>query len=102
MTKADILSLLKVTPDGVVLPRKAQPRSSRNAMGDLYGDAVKIFLTAPPVEGKANAELCKFLAKAAGLPKSAVSVVSGDTSRNKMVCFCNITADELAEKLASC
>ena len=71
-------------------------------MGELYGDAVKIFLTAPPVEGKANAELCKFLAKVAGLPKSAVSVVSGDTSRNKMVCFRNITSDELAEKLASC
>lgn len=102
MTAAEILPLIRQADGGVDLPCKAQPRSSRNALGELYGDAVKVYLTAPPVDGKANAELCKFLAKAAGLPKSAVSVVSGDTSRNKYVRFLGISRAALAEKLASC
>lgn len=61
----------------------AQPGAKRDAVVGLYGDRLKIALTAPPVDGKANAALTKFLAKKLGIAKSAVLLTSGDTSRDK-------------------
>ena len=59
------------------------PRASRTEVCGTQGDALKIRLQAPPVDGKANAALCAFVADAAGLPKRAVSVAAGETSRDK-------------------
>jgi len=67
-----------------------QPRSSKNQVAGLYGDALKIKLTAPPVDGEANKMCIKFLAKLLSVSKSAVEIVSGQTSRNKTI---KITAD---------
>lgn len=64
---------------------RAQPRASRTETAGEYGGALKIRLAAPPVDGGANRELVRFLAKALGVPKSAVTVVSGESSRNKVV-----------------
>jgi uncharacterized protein (TIGR00251 family) len=64
---------------------RLQPRARRNeVVGERIG-AVVIRLTAPPVDGKANAALCTFVARAAGVPPSRVSVVRGQTSRDKVV-----------------
>jgi uncharacterized protein (TIGR00251 family) len=64
---------------------RLQPRAKRDEVVGQRGDAVVIRVTAPPVDGKANAALCAFLAAQAGVPKSAVTVVRGHTSRDKLV-----------------
>ena len=70
-------------PDGLVLSVRVQPKASTNAVRGVHGDALKIALTAPPVEGAANKACIAFVAKKLGLSKSAVEIVSGRTSRNK-------------------
>jgi uncharacterized protein (TIGR00251 family) len=62
-----------------------QPRASRTEVAGTHGDAIKIRLAAPPVEGAANAELVAFLAKQLGVPRSAVRIVKGERGRNKVV-----------------
>lgn len=71
--------------DGLVFAIRVQPRSSRNQLAGLYGDALKINLTAPPVDNAANKACAAFLAGLLALPKSSVTIVSGHTSRNKQV-----------------
>lgn len=67
----------------VVLTVYVQPKASRDAVAGLHGDAVKVCITAPPVEGKANAAVARFLAKLFDLPKSAVVLHRGQQSRTK-------------------
>jgi uncharacterized protein (TIGR00251 family) len=64
---------------------QVQPRARRDAFAGLHGDAVKIRLTAPPVDGKANAALIAFLADAFGVPKRQVTLLSGETGRAKLI-----------------
>ncbi len=64
---------------------RLQPRARREEVVGLRGDAIVIRVTAPPVDGRANAALCAFVAKRAGVPKSAVEVVSGATARDKVL-----------------
>lgn len=73
-----------------MLTLRVQPKASRDEIigpcDDAQGgESLKVRITAPPVDGKANAHLIKFLAKAFGVAKSRVSVVSGDSGRNKRV-----------------
>ena len=70
-------------PGGARVRVHVVPRASRTEVCGMQGDALKVRLQAPPVDGKANAALCAFVADAAGLPKRAVSVVGGETSRSK-------------------
>lgn len=62
-----------------------QPNASRSEFAGLHGDALKIRIQAPPVEGKANAELVKFLAKAFGVGKRDIDIISGELNRHKRV-----------------
>ncbi len=62
-----------------------QPGAKKTEIAGTYGDALKIRLLAPPVDGKANAALLDFLAKRLGLAKSQISLISGQTSRRKVV-----------------
>ncbi|MAY13877.1 MAG: YggU family protein [Oceanospirillaceae bacterium] len=62
-----------------------QPKASKSEFSGLHGDALKVRIQAPPVEGKANSELVKFLAKQFGVSKSAVSIISGELNRHKRV-----------------
>ena len=62
-----------------------QPRSSRNQVVGLHGDALKVKIKAPPVEGAANKMCITVLAKVLNLPKSAIEIVSGQASRTKRV-----------------
>lgn len=77
------------------LPVRVQPRSRRDEVVGERAGAVVIRLTAPPVDGKANAALCAFVAKAAGVPKTSVSVVRGQTSRDKVVRVAGATAEQV-------
>ena len=83
---------------GVIFAVRVIPRSSRNAFAGVQGDALKVKLTAPPVEGAANAALIAFLADRLGVRKSAVSIVSGERSRSKTVRVEGVTR-ERAEKV---
>lgn len=60
-----------------------QPRASRDEVTGIQGDRLKVRITAPPVEGQANAHLVKFLAKLLGVPRSRVRVASGEQGRQK-------------------
>ncbi len=64
---------------------RVQPRASRSEIVGVHGDALKVRLTAPPVDGAANAALVELLAAALGVPRRAVRVVGGATSRGKIV-----------------
>ncbi|HEX6309020.1 MAG TPA: DUF167 family protein [Longimicrobiales bacterium] len=63
----------------------AQPRASRTEVLGAHGDALRVRIAAPPVDGAANAELIRFIAKQLGIPRSAVRVASGDTGRAKVL-----------------
>ncbi len=69
----------------LILKIKVEPRSSRSEVVGHYGDALKVKLTSPPVEGKANRELIEVLAREFGIPKKDVEIISGQASKNKTV-----------------
>ncbi len=71
--------------EGFRIRCRVQPRSSRNAVEGLLGDALKVTLTAPPVDGKANAALEQFLAEFFAVARRQVRVASGLTGRNKII-----------------
>ncbi|NML26612.1 DUF167 domain-containing protein [Zoogloea dura] len=77
--------LSRAADGSVVLTLHIQPGARKTELAGLHGEALKIRLAAPPVDGKANAALVAFLAKACGVSKSAVELVSGETSRSKRV-----------------
>ncbi|SKA29370.1 hypothetical protein SAMN02745127_03182 [Oceanospirillum multiglobuliferum] len=62
-----------------------QPKASKDEFCGLHDDRLKIRITAPPIEGKANTHLCKFLAKQFGVSKSMVSIINGELGRQKRV-----------------
>ena len=69
----------------VVLAVHVQPGAKRTEVAGTHGDALKIRLAAPPVDGKANAELVRFLAAAFDVPLRSVAILRGETSRDKAV-----------------
>jgi uncharacterized protein YggU (UPF0235/DUF167 family) len=71
------------------------PRARRGEIGGERGGLLLIRLTAPPVDGAANAALCRLVARRAGVPARRVSIVRGQTSRDKVVRVEGMTADEL-------
>jgi uncharacterized protein len=77
---------------------KVHPRAKRSALNGRFGEAWKLDLAAPPVDGKANDECVRFFAELAGVPKSRVRIVSGATSRMKLVEIEGV-AQEALEKL---
>ena len=78
-------SLFTVTEEGICLNLHIQPRASKNEVCGVQANALKIRLTSPPVDGAAN-KLCReFLAELFHVPKSAVEIISGETSRHKRV-----------------
>ena len=77
--------IVQAAPAGLRIRCRVQPRSSRNAVEGTLGDALKVALTAPPVDGKANAALELFLADFFGVSRRQVHVASGLTGRHKMI-----------------
>lgn len=71
--------------DTLVLRLRVQPRASRTAWGELRDRHIKLYLTAPPVDGKANAALAAFLGKEFGVAKSRVELLRGESGREKVV-----------------
>ena len=75
------------------------PRAPRNAVQGVLGDALKIRLAAPPVEGKANTELIRFLAEELDLHAGKIHLLAGATDRNKRVLIQGLSAADIAAKL---
>ncbi len=83
----------------VLLDVIVQPRSSKNEVVAIYDGRLKIKLVSPPVDGKANKELCRFLAKKLGLKSSQVEIKKGHKNRRKTVLLCGIGYDSVLAKL---
>lgn len=73
------------TEEGIIFKVYVLPRSSKNMISGLYGDALKLKLTAPPVDGEANKKCTKFLSKIFKIPASSVEIKSGQTNRSKQI-----------------
>lgn len=89
------------TAKGVTFAVKVQPRARKNAITGTVGDALKLALTAPPVEGKANQAVIEFFAEFFEIPRSSVSIASGETSRNKVIRVSGMSAQQVRERLAA-
>ena len=76
---------IKDHPEGITFTIFVQPRSAKNMIVGLHGEALKIKLTAPPVDNAANKMCVKFLAKSLGVSKSQIEIISGHTSRTKQI-----------------
>jgi uncharacterized protein len=85
---------------GVSFDVKVHPRGRKNAITGPVGDALKVFLTAPPVGGRANEACIEFLAKVLKVPRSSVTIASGFRSRSKVIRVAGISAAELRNRLA--
>jgi len=84
---------------GVTFQVKVQPRARRNAVVGQLGDALKVALTAPPVEGRANEACIDFFTELLQLSRSSIKIVSGQSSRNKVIRVAGISAEELRRRL---
>jgi hypothetical protein len=85
---------------GLSFAVKVHPRARKNAVIGMVGDALKLSLTAPPVEGKANQAVVEFFADFFQISRSSVTITSGETSRLKIVRITGITAEQLRQRLA--
>jgi len=83
------------TATGVTFAIKVHPRAKKNAITGAVGDALKVSLTAPPVDGKANDACVEFFAKLLNVPRSSVTIAAGQTSRNKVIRVQGLSADAL-------
>lgn len=77
------MPFIQENSNGIILKILVQPRSSKNMIAGLHGDALKIKLTAPPVDGAANKMCIQHLAKWLKVPKSSIEIISGQSSRTK-------------------
>ena len=87
---------------GSAIAVRVTPRSSKNEItGILEDGTVKIRLTAPPVEGKANKTLIEFLSKVLGCAKNDIEIVAGETGRDKLITIMNIDSDEVNKRIGA-
>jgi uncharacterized protein (TIGR00251 family) len=80
---------------------KAIPNAPRNQVAGWMGDMLKVKVHAPALEGRANEELCEFLAEELGLPKRAVALVHGEKSRQKLVAIEGLDLQHVKAKFAA-
>ena len=87
------------TPAGAVLNARVIPRAPRNRVEGVLGDALKIRLRAPPVDGKANTALIRFLAATLDISAARVEIMAGETGRRKRLCLRGMAAAEIRARL---
>jgi len=90
---------LHETSSGITFAIKVQPRARRNAVVGELGEALKIALTAAPVDGRANDACIEFLAERLDLPRSSITIISGQRSRNKVIRITGSTAKHLRSQM---
>jgi uncharacterized protein (TIGR00251 family) len=91
---------IRDTSDGATFQVKVQPRAKKNAIVGEVGEALKLALTAPPIEGRANQACIAFLAELLNVPRSSVTIATGQSSRNKVIRVAGMTAKQVQERLS--
>src|SRR5258708_5371498 len=92
---------IKVTPDGISFAVKVHPRAKKNAITGIVGDALKLSLTSPPVDGRANEACIEFFAKLFHVSRASVTIAAGESSRNKVVRVAGLTEKIVRERLSA-
>ncbi len=87
--------------EGVELRVLLQPRAAHSRIVGIHGEEIKVRIQSPPLDGRANEELGRFLSKGLGVPQRAVQIVSGASSRHKRVLIKGKTLDELRGSIRS-
>jgi hypothetical protein len=90
---------IKETASSVTFAVKLHPRAKKNAITGEVGDALKLSLTAPPIEGRANDACIEFLANLLEVPRASITIASGLTSRNKVIRVTGLSAAEVQRRL---
>ena len=85
---------------GITFAVKVHPRARKNAITGTVGDALKLALTAPPVEGKANQAVIEFFAELFAIARSSVTIASGESSRNKVIRIAGVSKRAAEQRLA--
>jgi uncharacterized protein len=86
---------ITVNADSISFRVRVQPRASRDAIEGDHAGALKVRLTAPPLEGRANESLRRLLAERLNVPLSAVRIISGENSRNKRIAVAGVTRERV-------
>lgn len=89
----------KIRGNDIIIKVKIVPGSSKNKIIGPYNDALKISIAAPPVEGKANKKCIAYLAKYFDVAKSKIEIISGQTSKNKLIKIYDISPKEFLDKI---
>ncbi|MFZ0297881.1 MAG: DUF167 domain-containing protein [Candidatus Sulfotelmatobacter sp.] len=84
---------------GVSFAVKVHSRARKNAIAGEFGDALKLSLTSPPVDGRANEACIEFFAKLLMVPRSSVTIASGQTSRQKVIRVMGLSAEEVRARI---
>jgi uncharacterized protein (TIGR00251 family) len=92
---------LRPYPEGCILTVRIHPGARRNAIAGIHDEALKISLTAPAVDGKANAALIAYLAELLDLPKSNIILIQGTTSRSKTLKIFSLDVDAVQQALST-
>ena len=92
---------LRETETGVIFRIRVVPRASRSGAAGIQGDTLKLRITAPPVEGKANEACIALLAELLGVKRTQVAIISGHASRTKTVAVEGVKAKEIAARIAA-
>ena len=92
-------SWINQSDDGVIITVHAVPRAAKDAVQGLHGDALKIRLHAPPVDGKANEALIAFLSKKLNIPKNNIALKNGLNQRRKIISISGISKLEIEKRL---
>jgi len=87
------------TPVGVTFAVKVHPRARKSAITGELGDALKVSLRAPPIDGKANEACIEFFANLLKVPRASVSIAAGQSSRSKIVRVAGVTAQQVRDRL---
>lgn len=90
---------LKAHPEGALLSLKVIPRASKNEIGEPLGAELKLKVTAPPVDSAANRAVLDFLVDKLNLPKSALLLIRGETSRHKTILIKGLSPEQVAAAL---
>jgi uncharacterized protein (TIGR00251 family) len=90
---------IHASEQGVSFAVRVHPRAKKNAITGELGEALKLSLTTPPVEGRANEACVEFFAKLLKVPRSSVTIASGLSSRNKVIRVVGVTASQVREHL---
>ena len=84
---------------GTIFAIKVHPRAKKNAITGELGDSLKVSLTAPPIDGKANDACIEFFTKLLKVPRSSVTIASGQTSRTKVIRVTGLSAEEIRKRI---